>query len=349
MNYALIFRLTLSLVVLISVSGDAQKVFSKDGVYLGERSSFMAECVRAGTGQLLEIGGVRIDFDSYCGCVADELLPSITSQEFAEAAERDAIDELLARADLFELLMHCLEDKVEIDDDFNYGQMANNQMLDVAIRSCAFEMQKDPSLAGVFDEVSALAYCACVMEELSMKGLTYGDVLDAESEGSIALVEVGLPCLESVLGFSLYGEEFSNVYDPYDITGDAAQIEIPMQHVAGSGFQVKIGVGGIERYFLFDTGASDMCIDHSLEQRLLTEGKISPSDYLGENEYQLADNSVVLARMVRLNNITIGDYRVDNVVVAVIDGGSLLCGMGFLDKFSNWEFDGRSKVLRLQR
>lgn len=349
MRFQFMLRLLLLLIVAISNQCLAQKLHSKDGVYLGERSELMGECVRAGNGQLLEIGGISIDFESYCGCLADQLLPSIYSYEFAEAAENDAIDALLARPDLFELLMNCLEDKVEIADDFNYGQLSDPKVLDVAVRSCAFEMQKDPSLAGVFDEMSALAYCACVMEELTQKGLTYRDVLDAETEGSIALIEVGLPCLETVLGFELFPEVFNNVYDPADIYGSEDEATIPLKQVAGAGYQVKIGVEGIERYFLFDTGASDMCIDHALEQRLLTEGKISPVDYLGENDYQLADNSVVSARMVRLNNITIGDFRVDNVIVAVIDGGSLLCGIGFLDKFSNWEFDGKMKELRLER
>lgn len=342
-------RLLLLLIVAISNQCLAQNLHSKDGVYLGERSVLMAECVRAGSGQLMEIGGIAIDFESYCGCLADELLPSIYSYEFAEAAQNDAIDALLVRPDLFALLMHCLDDKFEIADDFNYGQVTDPSMLDYAVRSCAYEVQKDPELAGVFDEQTALDYCACVMQELSEKGMTFGDVLDAETEGSVALIEVGLPCLEAVLGIELYPEAFNNVYDPADITGADEKIIVPLQLVAGSGYQLKIKVDGIDRYFLFDTGASDMCIDHTLEQRLLTEGKISPADYLGENDYQLADNSIVSARMLKLNNITIGDYTVDNVVVAVIDGGSLLCGTGFLNKFSNWEFDGKLKELRLER
>lgn len=334
---------------MLSFQAEAQKVFTKDGVYLGERAAFVDECVRSGSGQLLDYGGISIDFDSYCGCMADEILPSLTSQEFIEAGEQDSIDELLAREDIFEKLMGCLEDKVEIEDEFNYGQVSDPKMLDVAVRSCAFELKKDPSLSGIFDEMTALEYCACVMEELTKLGLTYRDVLDAEDEGSVALIEVGIPCIEAVLGLSIFDTEFTNVYDPEDIRGDDQQIEVPLKGGSGSRYQIKLSIEGIDRYFLFDTGASDLCIDHTIEQRLLTEGKLSPADYLGESEYQLADNSMVQARMVRLNNVRIGDYVVDNVITAVIDGGSLLFGVGLLDKFAHWEFDGKAMLLRLER
>jgi predicted aspartyl protease len=50
-----------------------------------------------------------------------------------------------------------------------------------------------------------------------------------------------------------------------------------------------------------------------------------------------------------VDNITIGDYVLNNVVIAVIDEGSLLCGKSFLDKFKKWELDKENNFLILYK
>ena len=53
--------------------------------------------------------------------------------------------------------------------------------------------------------------------------------------------------------------------------------------------------------------------------------------------------------MVKVDNITIGDFTLNNVIIGIIDGGSLLCGKSFLDKFKKWEIDEKNKVLILYK
>ena len=95
---------------------------------------------------------------------------------------------------------------------------------------------------------------------------------------------------------------------------------------------------------MFDTGASDLIINSDLERELLLNGSLTKEDYLGTEYYELANNETVEARIIRLNNIQIGDYYVGNVVAGIIDGGSLLCGIGLLKKFRKWEFTDFRKI-----
>jgi len=100
---------------------------------------------------------------------------------------------------------------------------------------------------------------------------------------------------------------------------------------------------------LFDTGSSDLIINSDLERELLLNGSLTKEDYLGTEFYEMANNETVEARVVRLDNIKIGDYYVNNVVVAIIDNGSLLCGLGLLNKFQKWNFEESSNVLSLYK
>ena len=68
-----------------------------------------------------------------------------------------------------------------------------------------------------------------------------------------------------------------------------------------------------------------------------------------KTEYTLANNQTVKGNMVKVDNIVIGDYTLNNVVIAIIDEGSLLCGKSFLDKFKKWEIDRQNNVLILYK
>ena len=78
-------------------------------------------------------------------------------------------------------------------------------------------------------------------------------------------------------------------------------------------------------------------------------GTLKKDSYLGEKPYTLANNDVVVAQMVILKNIKIGDYTVNNVKAAVINNASLLCGISFLSKFSNWMIDPKNSKLILMK
>jgi predicted aspartyl protease len=78
-------------------------------------------------------------------------------------------------------------------------------------------------------------------------------------------------------------------------------------------------------------------------------GVLKKENYLNKTEYTLANNQKVKAQMVKLDNVIIGDFTLNNVIIAIIDEGSLLCGKSFLDKFKNWEIDKQNHVIILYK
>lgn len=81
----------------------------------------------------------------------------------------------------------------------------------------------------------------------------------------------------------------------------------------------------------------------------MLNGILKKENYIDKTEYVLANNQTVKGQMVKTDNVVIGDYTANNVVMAVIENGSLLCGKSFLDKFKKWELDKEKKLLILYR
>ena len=115
----------------------------------------------------------------------------------------------------------------------------------------------------------------------------------------------------------------------------------------GSIFKLELEIKGLKRYFTFDTGADELIINSQLENDLIEKNMINFNDYIGEQEFVLADGSIVNARRILLDNVKIGNYRIDNVIAYVNDEGGMLCGMGFLSKFKKWKLDNNSNNLIL--
>jgi len=96
-----------------------------------------------------------------------------------------------------------------------------------------------------------------------------------------------------------------------------------------------------------DTGASDLVIDRNFERELLIIGAIDKNSYLGKSKYVLANNEEISADIIKVNNLKIGDFILNNVVIAVVEEGGMLCGKSLLDKFRNWEFNKLNNSLIL--
>lgn len=333
-----------------SLQGLAQAIYSKDNIYIGEREEFIVECVQGASEELVNFEGIEVKKERYCECVCDNLLPQVLYSELEAAIESDDIIGFLLNENNLPLIMECVEGNVEVSGDFKYTEESiNEETLQIAIYTCKSEILNDEEAMQVFTEQSAEAFCVCAMESLMAKGFTYDQILQAENEDSEAFNEIVLPCMMSVLDDSSLSISEQSVYNPEDILGDVPTSFVPLVDYLGTGYKVKISFNGEQKYFLLDTGASDMLISSELERTLIFNGTIHQEDYAGEQEYTLANGQAVIARLVWLNNVTIGDYTVNNVLVGVIDNGSLLCGKSFLDKFYQWEIDKNKKELVLHK
>jgi clan AA aspartic protease (TIGR02281 family) len=220
--------------------------------------------------------------------------------------------------------------------------------MDFGIRACMEEILSNDEADNVFNEDLAYEYCECATIKLYSAGYSYKDLMDIEDQNSEAFNEIVVPCLNDVFNKQT-DSNTSNTYVAQDIEGGAYRSLVPLTDYLGLGYKVKITMQGLTKYYLLDTGSSDLLIDRDTERELLLNGKLKREDYLDKTEYILANNQAIQGQKVKIDNITIGDYTVKNVVIAVVDEALLLCGISFLDKFKKWEIDKQNKVLILYK
>ena len=286
---------------------------------------------------------------SYCSCACDNLVPQLYSWEMMNAVENNKLIELFTEEKNLKILLDCATTNVQVTDNYNFGYKSLNEYseaeLSIMIKSCVIEAKSNLEVNELFTDNQIYSYCSCSIEKLINEGYTMGQLNKIEDENSEIYNEITLPCIEEFLNEEEYTDAFVNKYIKDDISGGEYMTEIKLIDLLGYGYKIKINIDGVVKYFLFDTGASDLIIDSDMERELILNGSIKKEDYLNEKEFILADNSTVNARVIRLNNIKIGDFVVDNVIVSVIDGGSLLCGLGLLNKFRKWDFIKDSETI----
>lgn len=327
----------------------AQTIKSKDGVSLGKRSELLSVCTKGVDKKMINIKGYEIETYKYCTCICDNLIPTINSWEIEKAVEENKITELFLQDKNFDILMMCLDGTVKIDDEYQFGQTDNTEIQKkIGIKNCVNEIMKDDEMKVIWTKDLAEEYCACAVNKLFSAGYTYKDIMQIEDENSSTFNEIAVPCVAEILRTN---KDFkpSNNYNINDIHGGSYRSMIPLTDYFGKGYKIKITISGVSKYYLVDTGASDLIIDRDTERELLLSGVLKRENYLNKADYTLANNQTVKGQKVKVDNIVIGDYTLNNVVIVIIDDGSLLCGKSFLDKFKKWEIDKQAKLLILYK
>ena len=334
----------------------AQSIKSKDGIILGDRKDFIEPCIESGLkqSQKLNIGVVEVGWDEYCNCVVDRVLPNITSGEMLEAVKENDLMSLFFKEGNLELILSCVEGfaskneealsnlELKKNSDPRYAKLQK----DLSINECIKYSKKDQNYSNKEDFLIDKAiedYCNCAVEKMFDGGYTFGQMLEADDENSDAFNEIVMACLSEVLQV----DENYNLNST--ISGGGVFSMVPLTNYFGNGYKVKIKIGGEEKYFLLDTGASDIIIDRDFERELLLNGVLSRKDYVGKADYIMANNKVIKADLVKIKEIEIGDYIINDVVIGIIDEGALLCGISFLDLFKKWEIDKDSNSLILYK
>lgn len=100
-------------------------------------------------------------------------------------------------------------------------------------------------------------------------------------------------------------------------------------------YLVPIKVNGLDLKFIFDTGASSICISAAEAAVMVRQGKISEEDILGQQQFQDATGGVSVGTIIRLRTVEIGGILLKNVEANVVDNiqAPLLLGQTALSKF----------------
>lgn len=336
----------LFVVAINSVS--AQIIYTKDGVALGDKNELISGCADGIGSPEIDLNGVNFNSHDLCSCLVSTVFPAMTLQEMMYLSEQDEENIMsLIPSDIYSLLMQCMYSNVTYDEDVTFDpEMFTEENIEIAVDACVESFLATDGINASRSNVEK--YCRCVMDKLPESNLSVEEYMkQVQDVNSKLFNEVITPCM------SFLAEDIApiarNVYNPSDIVGEMPMSKVTLVDFLSQGYKVKIVIGGVERYFLFDTGAAELIINQTLAEELMTKGLLTEDQYVGQVNYQLADGSYVLADEVVLNNVQIGDYTVNNVVVDIIAEGGMLCGLGFLDKFKKWELDKHNKLLILYK
>jgi aspartyl protease family protein len=104
---------------------------------------------------------------------------------------------------------------------------------------------------------------------------------------------------------------------------------------------VWIEINGIRLRFIFDTGASSICISPAEATVLYRQGTLQKQDILDVQYFQDATGKISEGTKVNLREVRIGDMVLENVEALVIDNvnAPLLLGQTVLERFGSIEID----------
>ena len=110
----------------------------------------------------------------------------------------------------------------------------------------------------------------------------------------------------------------------------------------GGVYRIPCTVNGAKMKFIFDTGASNVCLSMSMAEYLYDNEYISKDDILGTGSSSVADGGIVDHVIINLRNIEIAGQHLNNVQAVVIDGQNapLLMGQSAIQKLGSIELNG---------
>lgn len=106
-------------------------------------------------------------------------------------------------------------------------------------------------------------------------------------------------------------------------------------------YEVPIEINGSKMIFIFDTGASDITISLTEATFLYKQGTLTDDDFLGTQQYQIADGSISEGTIINLKTVKIGNRTLTNVQASVVHnmGAPLLFGQSALAQFGKVTID----------
>lgn len=110
---------------------------------------------------------------------------------------------------------------------------------------------------------------------------------------------------------------------------------------------VWIEINGIRLRFIFDTGASSICISISEATVLYRQGTLTREDILDKEYFQDATGKISEGTKINLRTVKIGNLILRNIKATVIDNvdAPLLLGQSVLENFGNIEIDNKNGLI----
>lgn len=125
-----------------------------------------------------------------------------------------------------------------------------------------------------------------------------------------------------------------------------SQVKIQMQEDGGV-YKIPCEVNGLRMKFIFDTGASNVCISLTEATFMLENDYISKDDILGTSKSQIADGSIVENTRIRLKEIKIAGLVLKDIEAVVTHnfGAPLLLGQSAIQKLGTIQIVGNELTI----
>jgi aspartyl protease family protein len=120
--------------------------------------------------------------------------------------------------------------------------------------------------------------------------------------------------------------------------------------MSGGVYLIPAIVNGSNMDFIFDTGASDITISQVEALFLYRQGTLTEDDFIGVQQYQIADGSISEGSIINLKTVQIGNKVLYNVKASIIHNTSapLLLGQSALSQFGQITIDYKNKEITLE-
>jgi clan AA aspartic protease (TIGR02281 family) len=137
-------------------------------------------------------------------------------------------------------------------------------------------------------------------------------------------------------------------FDANALFGQNQTQSIPFK-VQGGTFVIPVLINGqITLNFTIDSGATDVMIPADVVITLSRTGTLQKSDFIGKENFRLANGSIVPSTTFLVRSLKVGNYLVENVKASIVDPkAGLLLGQSFLSRFASWSVDNNRQVLLL--
>lgn len=190
-------------------------------------------------------------------------------------------------------------------------------------------------------------FCTCQLNMVKTKKLTDADMATLSNPNSLLFYETMYTCGNPFAEKNRSNSNWS-IASASDIDGPQTDT-ISVLNLNGMTY-LKVKTGSLVQFWLFDTGASDLLINKEMEATLKLEGVLTNENYLGTGEYEMANGIIDTCRRYTINNVRIGNYSINNIVMAVTDKGKrIIAGKSLLNKFGNWLLDNKNSRILLSK
>ena len=142
-----------------------------------------------------------------------------------------------------------------------------------------------------------------------------------------------------------FNEELENTYTPP--TYKESNRNVLLMEVQNGVRYVWIEINGIKLKFIFDTGASSICIFPAEATVLYRQGTLTEEDIIGTQSFQDATGRISEGARVNLREVKIGNIVLENIEATIIDNvnAPLLLGQTVFERFGKIEIDNENNEI----